>query len=93
MKDLFLCSLICDNGVIGGILKIENNAITYTTNKFTVDKCYKNIFIPLNKITKIKWSRLILPIATICLLGGEQYKFLMFNKKRFENVYNTKTNN
>ena len=43
MKKSFMCSLICHNGIVGGGLYIENNAITYKTNKLTVDKKYKNL--------------------------------------------------
>ena len=40
MKKSFMCSLICHNGIVGGGLYIENNAITYKTNKLTVDRKY-----------------------------------------------------
>ena len=80
MKKSFICSLVCPNGIIGGKLTIESNAILYKTNKLTIDENYKNIRLAIDKISSISWKRIIFPIA-IVNLDGKQYKFLMFNKK------------
>ena len=88
MKKSFMCSLICQNGIIGGGLWIEDHAITYRTNKLTVDRKYRNLVMPLEEICELSWKRIIFPIATIRLNGGEQYKFMMFNQKRFQKYYN-----
>ncbi len=87
MKKFFMCSIICSNGIVGGGLYLDKNAITFKTNKLTVDKQLRNLVLPLNRICEISWKRIIFPIATFKIIGGEQYKFLMFNKKAFENSY------
>ena len=87
MKKSFMCSLICQNGIIGGGLWIEDHAITYRTNKLTVDRKYRHLVLPLNEIDGISWKRVIFPIATLQMRNGEKYKFLMFNQKRFQKYY------
>ena len=87
MKKMFICSLICHNGVIGGSLCLEDNVVTYRTNKLTVDRKYRHLALPLNEIDGISWKRVIFPIATLQMRNGEKYKFLMFNQKRFQKYY------
>ena len=87
MKKSFMCSLICQNGIIGGGLWIEDHAITYRTNKLTVDRKYRHLVLPLNEIDGVSWKRVIFPIATLQMRNGEKYKFLMFNQKRFQKYY------
>ena len=88
MKQSFVCSLICHNGIIGGGLCIQDKSITYKTNKLTVDKKYRNLVLPINEIHALTWKRIIFPIATLHMANGEQYQFLLFNKNRFEKCYN-----
>ena len=40
MKKSFMCSL-CHGGIIGGGLYLDDEKITYKTNKLTVDAKYK----------------------------------------------------
>ena len=87
MKKSFMCSLICQTGIIGGGLWIEDHAITYRTNKLTVDRKYRHLALPLNEIDGISWKRVIFPIVTLQMRNGEKYKFLMFNQKRFQKYY------
>ena len=87
MKKAFMGSLICRNGILGGAIYIEDNSITYKTNKLTVDKKYKNILLPIGEIQSISWSRIVFPIATFNMANGEQYKFMIFNKKRFNKYF------
>ena len=84
MKKLFICSLICHNGIVGGALYLDKNAVTYKTNKLTVDKAYRNLDLPLDKITEITWKWVVFPIATFHMSNGETYKILVFNKRRFQ---------
>lgn len=79
----FVCSL-CHNGILGGGLYLDRTALTYKTNKLTVDKKYKNLVLPLSEIKEITWKWIIFPIATVFMKNGEQYKFIIFNKWRFE---------
>ena len=88
MRKAFICSLICYNGIIGGSIYIEDNAITYKTNKLTVDRKYKNLVLWLNEIHALSWKWIVFPIATFQTTSGEQYKFIIFNKKRFNKYYN-----
>ncbi len=87
MEKTFICSL-CRGGIIGGALHITDSAITYRTNKLTVDPLYKNLTMPLDKIDNLSWQRIIFPVATVHMSGGAEYKFIIFNKSRFCKYYN-----
>ena len=88
MKKSFMCSLICHNGIVGGAVYADDTAITYKTNKLTVDRRYKNLVLPLNKICEISWKWIVFPIAHLRMTSGEVYKFIIFNKRRFNKYYN-----
>ena len=79
----FVCSL-CHNGILGGGLYLDSQALTYKTNKLTVDKKYRNLVLSLQEIREISWKWIIFSIATVNMKNGETYKFIIFNKKRFE---------
>lgn len=87
MKKSFICSIICCTGIVGGAIHVDENSITYKTNKLTIDKKYRNLVLPLNQICSLSWKWVVFPIATIKLTNGEEYKFLMFNKKGFDKFY------
>ncbi|MBO7196390.1 MAG: hypothetical protein J6V80_03555 [Clostridia bacterium] len=87
MKKVFICSL-CHNGILGGALYLDENSVTYKTNKLTVDKAYRNLVFPINKICKLTWKWIVFPIATFRMISGVEYKFIIFNKKRFIKYYN-----
>jgi hypothetical protein len=87
MKKSFMGSLICHNGIVGGGIYIDDAAIIYKTNKLTVDKKYKNLVLSLNEIRELTWKRIVFPIAIIKMASGEQYKFIIFNKNRFNKYY------
>ena len=76
-------SLICNNGILGGGIYIDDTSITYKTNKLTVDKKYRNLELPISKICDIEWKWIVFPIATVRMTNGEEYKFIIFNKGRF----------
>lgn len=80
---VFICSL-CHNGILGGGLYLNAQSLTYKTNKLTVDKKYRNLVLPMNEIKNISWKWMLFPIATIHMENKEQYKFIIFNKLRFE---------
>jgi len=86
MKKTFICSL-CRCGILGGALYLDETALTYKTNKLTVDKKYKNLVLPLEKIENLSWKRILFPIATFRMKSGEEYKFIIFNKRRFNKYY------
>lgn len=86
MREVFMCSL-CHNGVLGGGLYLDDQFIVYRTQKLTVNEKYKNLVIPLNEISEITWKWIIFPVATVHMKNREQYKFIIFNKWRFEKCY------
>ena len=88
MKKSFICSL-CHHGILGGILHLDETNITYRTNKLTVDKEYRNLVLPITEIENLSWKRIIFPIATFLMKSGEEYKLIIFNKRRFNKYYNS----
>lgn len=84
MKKRFICSLI-HNGIVGGIIYVDNKFITYKTNKMTIDRKYKNISLPIDGICLFKWNLFL--VSTFYMNNGEQYKFIIFNKWRFNKYY------
>lgn len=87
----FVCSL-CHNGLLGGALYLDDQSLTYKTNKLTVDKKFRNLAMPLAEISKISWQQMIFPVATVHLKNGESYKFLIFNKSGFEKAFEEYSN-
>ena len=79
----FVCSL-CHNGILGGMLFLDVSSLTYKTGKLTVDSKYRNLVLPLSNIKEISWQWMIFPVATVHTRIGEDYKFIIFNKPRFE---------
>lgn len=91
MRKAFMCSL-CHNGVLGGGLYLDN-AVTYRTQKLTVADKYKHLVLSLKDIKEIVWKWVIFPVATFYMTNEEQYKFIIFNKRRFEKCYQELLNN
>ncbi len=79
----FVCSL-CHNGILGGGLYLNQRSLIYRTNKLTVEKKYRNLVLPLQEIKEISWKWIVFPVATVYMKNAERYKFIIFNKKRFE---------
>ena len=88
----FLCSIVCCNGIVGGTLFVNKNYITYKTNKVTVNAKLKKIELPINQICNLKWKWFILPIATLQMINGEEFSFIIFDKKGFENCFTNAKN-
>ena len=78
----FACSL-CHNGILGGGLYLDSQALTYRTNKLTVDDKYRKLVLPMKEIQKISWKWIIFPVATVHMQNGELYQFIIFHKSRF----------
>ena len=83
----FICSL-CHNGILGGMLYLDGSSLTYKTGKLTVDSKYRNLVLPFSNIKEISWKWMILPVATVHTRIGEDYKFIIFNRPRFEKWFN-----
>ena len=86
MRKTFICSL-CRGGIIGGALYLDDTALTYKTNKLTVDKAYRSLVLPLAEIRELSWRWIVLPVATFKMADGKEFKFIIFNKNRFEKYY------
>lgn len=87
MKKSFVCSL-CRGGIIGGALYLDEASLTYKTNKLTVAPDWRNLVIPLSEIRELSWKWIIFPVATFRMTCGAEYKFIIFNKSRFNKCYN-----
>ena len=83
MQKVFMCSL-CHKGIIGGVLSLDRQNLTYKTQKLTVDKRYRNLVLPLAEIEELTWKWGLFPVATFRMKNEDLYKFLIFNKPRFE---------
>jgi hypothetical protein len=92
MRKSFICSL-CHNGILGGALYLDESSLTYRTNKLTVDKEYRNLVLPLEEIEKLTWKWIVFPVATFHMKNGMEYKFIIFNKNRFNKYYTQLKNN
>lgn len=88
MKTQFMCSIIY-GGVLGGALVVDDNTITFKTGKVTVADRIRNLKMDIADIESLTWKGII---TTITLKSGEKYSFLIFNKKRFIEVYESLTN-
>ena len=82
----FICSFI-HMGILGGGLFFEDKALTYRTNKVTVAPEYRVLKMPYYDIESIGWKNMIFPVATFTVGAGEKFSFIIFNKKRFNNVF------
>lgn len=82
MKKAFMCSL-CHNGLLGGGLYLDSEALTYKTGKLTVDKKLRNLVLPLCDICDVTWKQKVFPVATFRMKNGEEYTIMIFNKTRF----------
>ena len=82
MRKAFMCSL-CYNGIVGGGLYLDNQAVTFRTQKLTVSEKFKNLTLPLHEIKAISWKWLVFPVATFHMKNSECYKIIIFNKWRF----------
>lgn len=88
MKKAFVCSFICRGGILGGALYIDEVSVTYKTNKLTVDKAYRNLVLPRDEIAELAWKWIVFPIASFRMKDGGGYRFIIFNKRRFNKYYN-----
>ncbi len=84
---MFMCSL-CHNGILGGAIYLDETSVTYKTNKLTVDKAYRNLVLPLDEIAELTWKWIVFPVAIFRMKNGTEYKFIIFNKHRFNKYYN-----
>ncbi len=84
MKDYFIVS-ICKNGILGGGIVADDEAITYKTNKLTVSPALRNLRMPYAEIDSfVKYRRLLFPMVAVNMKNGERYAFIVFfTRKKF----------
>ena len=90
MKQYFIAS-ICWEGILGGGIVADDEAITYKTGKVTVSPKIKNLEMKYRDIqgfTK-KWV-FCFPVFSISMNDGELYKFIIFQPKRFSALLSEK---
>ena len=87
MKRFFIVSLVKD-GLLGGGIVADAEAITYRTGKLTIPQEYRHLVIKYEDICKVTKGRfIILPTVTIKIQNGNEYKFVVFfSSKRFVNT-------
>ena len=84
MKKCFVVSLL-KNGIIGGGITADSEAITYHTGKLSVPQEYRHLVMRYEDICELtKGWLFILPTVTIKMRNGNEYKFaVFFSRKAF----------
>ena len=84
---------LCREGILGGGIVADEDGITYKTGKVTVLSKLKNLKMKYRDIQDYskKWV-LCFPVFTISMNDGENYKFIIFNPKRFNALLRDKVN-
>ena len=84
VKRYFVVSLV-KNGILGGGIVADSEAITYRTGKLTIPQEYRNLIMRYEDIREVSKGWLfILPTVTVKMRNGKEYKFaVFFNRKRF----------
>ncbi len=80
VTDTYVVSL-CRNGVLGGMLYLEDTELLYCTNKLTVPAHIRRLSIPYRTISKVSKA----PFHTVILSteSAETYRFLVFARESF----------
>ena len=84
MKECYIVSLV-KNGILGGRIVADSEAITYHTGKLTVPQEYRHLVMKYEDISEVtKGWLFILPTVTVKMRNGNEYKFaVFFSRKRF----------
>ena len=87
MKKYFVVSLV-KNGLIGGGISADSEAITYRTGKVTIPQEYRHLVMKYEDICEVSSEWLfVLPTVTVKMRNGNEYKFaIFFNRKRFVDI-------
>ena len=87
MKKYFVVSLV-KNGILGGGIVADAEAITYHTGKVTVPTEYKKLVMKYEEISEVRKGWLfILPTVLVKMKNGNEYRFVVFfSRKRLINV-------
>lgn len=84
MKKYFIVSLV-KNGLLGGGIAADSEAITFRTGKVTVAREYRNLVMKYEDICEVtKGWLFILPTVTVKMRNGNAYQFaVFFSRERF----------
>lgn len=86
----FIVSL-CKNGILGGGIVADSEKVTYKTGKVTVPQKYRNLEMNYKDIVSMKQGWLfIFPTVSLKMNDGEEYKFIVFSRKRFVSLLRSK---
>ena len=87
MKKYFVVSLV-KNGLLGGGIVADLEAITYHTGKVTISSEYRHLVMKYEDIREVTMGWLfVLPTVTVKMQNGKEYKFVVFfSRKRFVNA-------
>ena len=78
MKKYFVVSLV-KNGILGGGIVADSEAITYRTGKVSVPQEYRHLVMKYEDICEVtKGWLFILPTVTVKLRTGAEYRFAVF---------------
>ena len=78
MKNYFIVSLI-KNGILGGGMTADAEAITYHTGKVTVPAEFRRLVMKYSDIRQVETGRMLLmPTVTVKMQNGKEYKFAVF---------------
>lgn len=88
MKNTFSVSL-CKNGILGGWIVVGEVSMVYKTGKVTIPEKYRNLIMEYKDVLSVtEGSMLFLPTITVKMKNEEEYKFIVYSKKRFlETLY------
>ena len=88
MNKYFIASL-CKNGILGGAIVADDEAITYKTNKLTVPVELRNIKMRYRDIknTEAGWL-FVFPTVSVEMKDGAVHKFVIFGRKGFIDFIN-----
>lgn len=78
MKNYFIVSLI-KNGILGGGMTADAEAIIYHTGKVTVPAEFRRLVMKYSDIRQVETGRMLLmPTVTVKMQNGKEYKFAVF---------------
>ena len=78
MKKYFMVSLV-KNGLLGGGVVADSEAITYHTGKVTIPQEYRHLVMKYEDIREVTAQWLfILPTVTVKMQNGNEYQFVVF---------------
>lgn len=91
MNKYFIVSLV-KNGILGGGIIADSEAITYRTGKVTIPQEYRHIIMKYEDIVKVtKGWLFVLPTVTVTMRNGSEYKFaVFFGRNRLVNTLTSK---